>query len=330
VPIQSIAQIHSPMHSPFLPQNENLATTVDSRGFLNPSNSNQEFSSFFASLNQDLNDSVDFTNIQNSSQNLDFDNNLSQQSHQGFQYTIEQNNTKSANLGIQLQQHALLKPDSFFVNNNNVTYNTKSAQSIYGKREPSPQPSFPRSPQPAYARSPQPDYAHSPQPAYAHSPQPAYAHSPQPAYGGLSPQPSYRGTSPQPSFGGLSPQPSHRGTSPQPQLSGPNPQQNINFPNAQLEGQNGSFASTEVSDTGIPGLFTKVPVGKFWNTIKQGDNTAYQCPYPDCCKIFTRPYNLKSHYRGHTGERPFVCDAEGCVSSFSRKHDLRRHQKLHG
>ncbi|ORX86884.1 hypothetical protein BCR32DRAFT_196343, partial [Anaeromyces robustus] len=29
----------------------------------------------------------------------------------------------------------------------------------------------------------------------------------------------------------------------------------------------------------------------------------------------------------HIGERPFACDK--CSSSFSRKHDLKRHEKLH-
>ncbi|KAJ3128969.1 hypothetical protein HK101_005310, partial [Irineochytrium annulatum] len=64
---------------------------------------------------------------------------------------------------------------------------------------------------------------------------------------------------------------------------------------------------------------------------KPGENgrpTLYQCPFPDCLKTFTRQYNLKSHYRSHTGERPYLC--RFCPHTFSRKHDLRRHEKLHG
>ncbi|KAJ3219637.1 hypothetical protein HDU67_000125 [Dinochytrium kinnereticum] len=56
--------------------------------------------------------------------------------------------------------------------------------------------------------------------------------------------------------------------------------------------------------------------------------TLYQCPFPECAKTFTRPYNLKSHYRSHTGERPYHCPF--CTHTFPRKHDLKRHEKLHG
>ncbi|KAJ3272635.1 hypothetical protein HDV01_005382 [Terramyces sp. JEL0728] len=71
------------------------------------------------------------------------------------------------------------------------------------------------------------------------------------------------------------------------------------------------------------------PDKKYWKTIKAGDQTLYQCPFPSCEKTFTRPYNLKSHYRGHTGERPYECDYPGCTLKFSRKYDLKRHAKLH-
>jgi len=47
-----------------------------------------------------------------------------------------------------------------------------------------------------------------------------------------------------------------------------------------------------------------------------------------CHKVFTRRYNLVAHVRCHKDERPFQCTE--CPSSFSRKHDLRRHfRSLH-
>ncbi|KAJ3039759.1 hypothetical protein HDV00_011886 [Rhizophlyctis rosea] len=54
----------------------------------------------------------------------------------------------------------------------------------------------------------------------------------------------------------------------------------------------------------------------------------FKCTLPGCTKEFTRKYNLASHIRCHSGERPFVCPH--CTQtevSFARKHDLRRHIK---
>ncbi|EEQ28252.1 DNA-binding transcription factor [Microsporum canis] len=51
----------------------------------------------------------------------------------------------------------------------------------------------------------------------------------------------------------------------------------------------------------------------------------FQCTL--CPKKFTRAYNLRSHLRTHTDERPFVCTI--CGRAFARQHDRRRHESLH-
>ncbi|KAI8885604.1 hypothetical protein K501DRAFT_284177 [Backusella circina FSU 941] len=76
-----------------------------------------------------------------------------------------------------------------------------------------------------------------------------------------------------------------------------------------------------------------IPTTSSPHTIPISDNTeplpGYPCKYPNCNKRFSRPYNLKSHMRTHTSERPFACNHPSCGWKFARPHDLKRHQLQH-
>ncbi|EGG10506.1 uncharacterized protein MELLADRAFT_93501 [Melampsora larici-populina 98AG31] len=60
---------------------------------------------------------------------------------------------------------------------------------------------------------------------------------------------------------------------------------------------------------------------------KEGNEARYLCEM--CGESFTRRYNLRGHQRAHKGEKPFACEFPGCTSSFARAHDQKRHYKLH-
>ena len=56
------------------------------------------------------------------------------------------------------------------------------------------------------------------------------------------------------------------------------------------------------------------------------NTTSFSHQYPDCPKAYSRLENLKTHLRSHTGERPYVCEVEGCSKAFSNASDRAKHQ----
>ncbi|KAF9582122.1 hypothetical protein BGW38_000616 [Lunasporangiospora selenospora] len=60
---------------------------------------------------------------------------------------------------------------------------------------------------------------------------------------------------------------------------------------------------------------------------KPGTPTLFKCDFQGCTKTFSRPYNLHSHQRTHSNQRPFNCSF--CDRQFARLHDKNRHERLH-
>ncbi|CAO3567954.1 unnamed protein product [Mortierella alpina] len=55
--------------------------------------------------------------------------------------------------------------------------------------------------------------------------------------------------------------------------------------------------------------------------------SSFACTSPGCDKVFSRAYNLTSHMKTHSTERPFLCGI--CPLAFARRHDRERHVRLH-
>lgn len=54
------------------------------------------------------------------------------------------------------------------------------------------------------------------------------------------------------------------------------------------------------------------------------------CEFEGCGRRFANSSDRKKHSHVHTSDKPYVCKVDGCNKTYTHPSSLRKHMKLHG
>ena len=96
-----------------------------------------------------------------------------------------------------------------------------------------------------------------------------------------------------------------------------------------FENENENFESIYMASDCSPTTEESPHSASSFKFFQSGEKKVHQCR--TCLRYFSRPEHLRRHMMSHTGERPHMCQIEGCKRSFARYDNLLTHmRKTHG